>query len=119
MSQFTPLVRRTYDFQNDKVNVAFKRLQRKHVLGFMPKVQAAQKAKGDAALNAQNEMVNDLIDLLPEYVMEFDGLKDDNGDKIEFNTVVNEMYFIDLVTNIGMDLMNESVVMDGPEGKNE
>ena len=115
MSRFTPLVRKEYEFQGDTVKIAFKRLTRRHVLGLMPKVNAMQDDDGGAA---QNEMVNDLIDLLPEYVVEFEGLKDENGEPIKFDTVVAEMYFIELVTDIGLDLMNASMVMDGPEAKN-
>jgi hypothetical protein len=118
MSKFTPLVKRTYEFQGDSISVSFRRLTRKHVLGFMPKVIAAQHCEGAEQLQAQNEMLNDLVDLLPQYVEEFTGLRDTDGNAVQFDTVVSEIFFIDLVTEIGTDLMNESMVMDGKEAKN-
>jgi hypothetical protein len=122
MSNFTPTVSKTYKFEGDTITVEFSRLKRMDVLMMMPKVQQAaalQIEKDEAgAATLNNEVLNDLLTVLPDYVKKFDGLKYENGEPIKFEDAVNEMYFIDLITDIGMDVMNSSMVVEGAEGKN-
>ena len=122
MSNFTPLVSKTYTFEGDTITVEFARLKRMDVLMMMPKVQQAAALQikkdetGAALLN--NEVLNDLLTVLPDYVKKFDGLTYENGEPIKFSEAVDEMYFMDLITDIGMDVMNSSMVVEGAEGKN-
>jgi hypothetical protein len=122
MSNFTPTVSKTYKFEGDTITVEFSRLKRMDVLMMMPKVQQAaalQIEKDEAgAATLNNEVLNDLLTVLPDYVKKFDGLTYENGEPIKFEDAVNEMYFIDLITDIGMDVMNSSMVVEGAEGKN-
>ena len=113
MSNFTPLVAKTYTFEGDEVKVEFSRLKRKHMLSVTPHlskiddVKTAQDAKPEQ-LEAINELLNDIIDVIPEYVSSFTGLKDNNGLEIRIQSVVDDFYFLRLAIEIALDMIRAS-----------
>lgn len=113
MSNFTPLVNKTYEFEGDNVNVSFSRLKRKHMLSVMPHLSKL-KDVGDIEdldqekIDSMNDLLNDIIDSLPEYVTAFDGLADSTGAQLEINTVVEDFYFMKLAMQIALDIIKES-----------
>ena len=115
MSNFTPLVNKTYEFDGDTVNVQFRRLNRKHMLAAMPAFKKLRDAEGsdDNTHEAINDLLNDIADLLPEYVTTFEGLNDANNNVVGIETVINEMYFMRLCALIAVDVMRESSVSGG------
>ena len=117
MSNFTPLVERTYEFEGDSIKVVFARLRRKDMLAAMPafkKLMDAEEAK-DAELKsaAINDVLNIIAEVLPEYVKSVEGLKDSEGNDIGIKTVADEMYFMGLCAQIATDIMGESSVPGG------
>ncbi len=116
MSSFTPLVDKEYAFEGDEVKVRFSRLKRKHMLSVMPHLAALGGLDKDVDLtsltseqaSAMNELLNDIIDVVPEYVKEFSGLKDSDGNPVQIGSVVDDFYFLGLATMIAMDMVKES-----------
>ena len=121
MSNFTPLVNKEYEFDGDAIKVTFARLKRKHMMSSLPamsKLANARMNKDDPVTDEQqeaiNEILNNLADILPQYVQEFSGLTDTNGAPISIETVVEDMYFMRLCAMIAMDVVRESsVAMEG------
>lgn len=129
MSNFTPLVKKEYDFEEDHVTVTFSRLKRQHMLSALPALKKLNEARGDVEVvdgedtypnvdaDMQNEAINDMldaiVDVLPKYVKEFDGLKDKEGNPVRIDTVAGEFYFLKLAVAISMDLMTESSLTQG------
>jgi hypothetical protein len=117
MSNFTPLVSKTYEFDGDSIEVSFSRLKRKHMIAAMPgikRLQDAQEAEdGDAIANAINEILEKVIDNIPEYVQSFKGLADVEGRPIEIKTVVDEMYFVKLCSQLALDMIQSSSAAGG------
>lgn len=115
MSNFTPLVTRTYEFEGDTITVKFSRLKRKHMLNAMPALSNLNAAEDEVAKNvALNEFLNDVIDVIPEYVKEFNGLNDSEGNAISIETVIDDFYFLKLAAEMSMDMVKESApLMEG------
>jgi len=122
MSNFTPLVNKQYEFEGDTVKVRFARLKRKHMFKLMPLIQQARDAvgeDGDKSKMAEfsTEMLGSMLDLLPSYVEEIDGLTDKAGNAISIDTVADDTYFIDLAGDIAMDILDASMVLKGADAK--
>ena len=121
MSNFTPLVTKQYEFEGDQVTVVFSRLKRKHMIAIMPALAEFESIREEAGDNspklaqsaAMTTILELLVDKLPEYVKDFSGLRDKDGNAIEFNLVVDETYFMKLVTEMAIDLVTESTFNQG------
>ena len=118
MSNFTPLVRHEYEFEGDTVVVEFSRLKRKHMLGAMPalkKLQDSQGADKEDDLNeAINDVLNSIVDVIPEYVVKLEGLSDAEGHAVDIETVCSTFYFMKLIIQIAVGMLEAS---SGKEGK--
>jgi hypothetical protein len=114
MSNFTPLVKKQYDFEGDTVTVRFARMRRKHMLKMIPKIQSAQDDQDKVV-----DVLNDLLEMLPEYVKEFDGLTNAAGEPVTIDVVADDMYFSGLASDIAMDVLNESSAFEGASAKND
>lgn len=66
-----------------------------------------------------DEFLMFLVDLLPRYVEEFDGLRDAGGGKLTINDVVGHRYFMDLLQQIGMALLRASLPQNPPKPAEE
>jgi len=116
MSNFTPLVNKEYQFDGDTVKVQFRRLNRKDMLAAMPAFKKLRDAETEDENNeAINDLLNDIADLLPNYVISLEGLTDADNGEVTIETVVNEMYFMRLCALIAVDVMKESSVSGGNE----
>lgn len=114
MSNFTPMVTKEYEFDGDTVKVVFSRLNRKDMLSAMPAFKRLRDADGEDANNeAVNDLLNDIADLLPQYVKSIEGLVDAEGNAVSIDVVVNEMYFMRLCALIAVDVMRESSATGG------
>jgi hypothetical protein len=119
MSNFTPLVTREYEFEGDKISMTFSRLKRKHMLGAMPALKTMrdlqdESASDDRMQTAMGDVLTAIVDHVPDYVTEFKGLTDENGNPISIETVCNEFYFMALSAQICNDVLQAST---GTEGK--
>ena len=119
MSKFTPLVKKEYEFEGDKVVVNFRRLQRGDMIKLMPLIQK-QRDAGDKGMRLEviGEFMTEISDMVPKYVTGMSGLTAEDGTEISVETMAAEVYFLDLQTSIAMDLLNESMVGGGSAAKN-
>ena len=115
MSNFTPLVKKQYEYDGDTVNVTFSRLLRKDMLNVLPAFMRLNKAEegSDEYAEGINDVLNKIADILPSYVKELTGLTDADGKTIDIDTVVNEMYFMKLCSLIALDVISESSIPGG------
>ncbi len=115
MSNFTPLVKREYEFDGDTVHVTFSRLRRKDMLTVLPSFMELKDAEEHSTewSDGINSVLNILAEIMPKYVKELKGLLDAEGDLITIETVSEEMYFMKLSAMIAMDLIKESGVPEG------
>lgn len=107
MSGFTPLVSETFKFDGDEVKVQFKRLKRKDMISLIPKMSEGGR------IEITSEVINQAIDLIPEYVTKFDGLRDANGDVVDLELALDNAYFTKLVSEIALTMVTESVMREG------
>ncbi len=117
MSNFTPLVKKQYEFDGDTVHVSFSRLSRKAMLDVLPsfnKLNSAEKGTPEFS-EGVNDVLNTLADALPSCVKTVSGLKDTDGSDIVIQQIVDEMYFMVLLSEITMDLIRESGVPGGKD----
>ncbi len=131
MSNFTPLVEKEYEWDGDVIKVKFKRLKRKDMLLVFPalkQLNAVKDAKeGDEGVmmvdgtavmvedisNAMNDILDVLLEKLPDYIVEFEGLVDSENKPITIETVADEFYFMKLCSMIVMDMVTESSFKGG------
>ena len=115
MSNFTPLVNKQYEYDGDTIHVTFSRLLRKDMLNVLPAFLRLNKAEegSDEYAEGINDVLNEIADILPGYVKEFTGLNDTEGNAIDIDTVVNEMYFMRLCSLIALDVIAESGIPQG------
>jgi hypothetical protein len=116
MSNFTPLVTREYEFEGDKVTISFSRLKRKHMLEVMPYLSVLAGLDEETPLEdyteeqqgALNEVINSIIDVIPDYVHNFEGLLSVDNSNVGIETVVDDFYFLALASMIALDMVKES-----------
>lgn len=99
MSGFTPSVKKTFEFEGDKVEVVLRRLKRKD----FQKWSQHLKVDGDVVkmtFSDKLEMGDVLFGILPDYVVSFDGLKDGDGNPMSLMAALEEAYFTELVSKI-------------------
>lgn len=131
MSNFTPLVEKKYEWDGDIVMVKFRRLKRKDMLLVFPALKELGAAKdvkeGDDGVimvdgtgvkvedisNVMNDILDILLDKLPDYIVEFEGLVDAENKPITIETVADEFYFMRLCSMIVMDMVSESSFKGG------
>jgi hypothetical protein len=123
MSGYTSLVKKQYTFEGDTVEVQFRRMKRKHMLKLIPVMNEYNEAleveeTGGEAPKPSSELVENLLTVVmghaTEYVSYLTGLKDSEGADVGITEVFEEMYFLELATEIAEDLMEESL---GPLAK--
>ena len=116
MSNFTPLVTQEFEFEGDKIIVVFSRLKRKHMLAAMPAFKRITDAEDNEEIKQEaiSDVLNIVVDFLPEYVTSFEGLNDAEGNPVTIQMVCEEFYFMHLVAQIAMSMLSTS---SGKEGK--
>lgn len=109
MSGFTPTVRYETDFGDDHITMSLKRLKRKDFMKLSP-YMGEPDGEGNMRITFQSqlEMMNVIGTQVPEYVENFQGLTDANGQALGIETVVEEVYFQDLLGEIIQELMRIS-----------
>lgn len=112
MSNFTPLVEKEYKFEGDAIRVKLSRLKRKHLLTLFGDFSALADIEDEKKRKAKisSAMMDLDEDIINECVVEFAGLKDSDGNPVLKEVVFSELYFLELATEIFLDLMSESFV---------
>lgn len=116
MSGYTQLVKKTFVFEGDNVEVQFRRMKRKHMLKLIPLINRYNKlqTEGEDANEALSDLIQEVMDIGGEYVSYITGLKDAEGNEVSKDQVFDEMYFTELGAEISMSLLEASL---GPLGK--
>ena len=114
MSNYTPLVSFKTEFEGDEVTMNLDQLSRETFMSWTPYMSLMDEdGKLDEVLTVK--LIGEASTMLPIYVKDFRGLKDADGNAVSLDTVVEKVYFIQLVTEIVMQLIVISKV--GQEGK--
>lgn len=119
MSNFTPQVYKEYEFDGDTVKVTFSRLKRKHMLRATPainKLQSMEDVPDSEKFGAMADVLDSIIDAIPEYVHEFEGLTDSQGQPVSIQTVVDDFYFLELASRLAGDMVEASAPLIGNSG---
>lgn len=109
MSKFTPLVEYETGFEGDTVTMKIRRMTRadqQNLIPFMGDVDDEGQLK--MSFKDENELSNAMLGLLPQNIKEFAGLKDESGEDISLETAIKETYFMGLISEILMKLMEVS-----------
>lgn len=114
MSNYLPLVNKTYHFEGDAIEVSFSLLTRKQMMDLLPLMP---KEGEEATMEEQTKLMDIGISTLKENIVSFSGLKDGNGRALEFEEAVEKAYFSNLMTDILTDMYSESILDDGDEKK--
>ena len=111
MGQFTKLVKRTFEFDDEKVTVTFARLRRKDMMKIVPLVAKLNQEKpdGDNAVSIAEHFLGDFSDRLVDYIKEINGLTDASNEPVTIETVVDEAYFTPLLVDIAEAMVEESL----------
>lgn len=119
MSNFTPSVKFSTEFDGDTVTMQLSRMKKKHVMELMP---ILLRHAGKVTPESNDEIVIDIVDMmkdesdvidmaskfLPDYVNNFSGLSDANGAAIDLELAMDQNYFQPLISEIIRELINIS-----------
>jgi len=111
MSNFTPLVKQEFEFQGDAVKITYSRLKRAEMLKVLP-LMTSLKGE-DTEQSVVHEILELLIESLPNYVESFSGLTDAEGNDVEIGTVCDEFYFLPLAAQIALQMIKDSSATEG------
>lgn len=99
MSGFTKTVAFETEFEGDHITMTLARLKRKTMLALSKYMPDTQDGAAVGALDSM-QLLDVAANELTEYVTEFRGLKDSDGNALTFAEVADEMYFLELVSDI-------------------
>lgn len=106
MSRYIPQQRFETDFQGDMVSMLLKPLRYGHLMRVLPALEA-----GDGG----GSFVSQLQEILPEYVSDFSGLKDADGNALPFSLVLEQSFFAELMMAIGTKVIELSSPKNPPK----
>ncbi len=117
MSNFTPSVFYTTEFEGDSVSMTITRLKRKTIMKLIPlftdvDLEDFKKGRDEINADAMVKVLDVVSDELPKYVHDFTGLTDSEGKQLKFKDIVDEMYFLSLVIDIFSKMMEMSSIGD-------
>mgnify|MGYP000536404972 CR=1 FL=1 len=109
MSNFTKTFDVNTTFEDDQITLVMSRMKRKDAFKLIPYMGEPDK-EGNVKVSfaGQIELMNVAADLLPKYIKEMKGLKDEEGNAISIEDMLNESYFLDLVGIVLNELMLKS-----------
>ncbi len=116
MSQFTPLVSFETEFEGDRITMKLRRLQRKDMQKLTPFMHA-EDGETKVSFTSQMEFSGMAMDLLPEYVSEFKGLTDSEGNTMTIEAILEEVYFTSLLQELVVEVFSISR-LSGDDAKN-
>jgi hypothetical protein len=118
MSNYRKSIGKTFEFEGDKVRVIVTPMKRKDALKIIPLLNIdTETGKAQLTLENQYQILDVAADLLPKSIKEFQGLKDNEGQPMTFEEAANEMYFIELISDIVQFVMSISFISGGEEKK--
>lgn len=97
MSGYTQSVTESFEFDGDTITISMARIKRADLI----KVGPHLPKPGEEADQEKNLKVFEILaGIVGDYVKEFSGLKDNDGNSIAFDLVLDEAYFQDLLSEI-------------------
>lgn len=118
MSNFTKSYTVELSFEDDVVTLRMSRMKRKDALKLIPYMGEPDE-QGNVPLTfaSQVELMDVAADLLPKYIADMTGLKDEDGNALTVEEMLDEAYFLTLVGEIVNVLMTKSFVSKDAEKK--
>ena len=114
MSNFTKDILFTTEFEGDTVSLKLARLKRKDMMLLSPHMP--NEGENVGAVQSM-DLMDVAMSLLPKYVSEFKGPKDSDGMPLTLEEIMEEMYFLELISRIVTKLF-EASNMGAAEAKN-
>lgn len=120
MAGYTRLVKDSFEFEGDTVEVVFRRLKRTEYMQLAPFVEMTKSGGADMTFESVNQMYDIIDEIIPAVVKEFKGLvidgetliyvssKEDESHEI-FNEIITEAYFSVLIQSLLGSIMNHSM----------
>lgn len=115
MSGFTKSVPFTTQFDGDEVRMKLARLSRGDLAKFAPYIETAKESGGVMRFKDSMEMVDVAAQIIPQYVSQFQGLNDADGEPVDLETALEQSYFLPLVSVI----IGRLVEVSSPKGEDE
>lgn len=113
MSNFTRTVKKTFNFDGDEIEIVFNRLKTSDFRLLASHLEIDEETglpTGKVSFGNQMDMITKAIEILPNRVESMTGLKDPEGNQMEFIDIVNEQYFMGFVSDVFAAVMGASVV---------
>lgn len=119
MSGFVPNSKFCTSFEGDEVCMVLSPLKRKDVQTLAPFISQEDDGQVKMSFKEQLDFLNAFSDMMPDYVADFSGLKDESGNEVLLEIVFSNVYFMELSGIIVGELMNISRLRQDEEGSEE
>jgi len=119
MSRFTSSFPFTVEFEGDAVNFTLRRLRTKHAQRLAPFMGKTKSGKVTMTISEQFDMITVAEEILPDCVESMTGLKDRNGNALQFSDIVGQAYFISLHGQLLEALLTHSFLEDSDAKKSD
>jgi len=107
MSNYTPSMTLTTEFEGDSVVIKLRRIKRTHVMSMMPYMKRLPGTDDFEPDESKfSEMFDTICSWIEEYIESITGLVDTENNPININTIIEEQYFFPLLQEIAMKLLN-------------
>lgn len=119
MGNFTQTFTHESEFDGDKIRVELRRLKRRHIAMLSPFI--AQHADGAMRLTLDQQMplLAVLEGILPECIVQIDGLKDRGNNALRIDDIIENVYFMPLFSEWLSALLTNSFMRAPDEKKSE
>ena len=117
MSNFTPKVKFETGFDGDQISMQLRRLKQVDAVKVAPYMIPENDGTVKMSFENQLKFTEVMLDLLPNYIEDFQGLFDADGNVISLEDAIAETYFQELIGRIAGRLMAISSPEEN-EGKN-
>jgi hypothetical protein len=115
MSKYVPQVRFETEFDGDQISMNLQQLRRGTFMDWMPFLSKMDPETQQLSPADTIELITHASIAVTEYVTDFSGLKDAHGNAVDIKTVCEEVFFMELVSEIIMKLIEISGVGQGKE----
>lgn len=114
MGNFTKQITKTYEFDGDIVTVTMTRLRRIDAMVLTPFIKQYGDGSVKMSFGEQIDFINTAADILPNCIKSFSGLfiegVEVTRESEEFNIIMEDMYFMSLLSDILKDITVASFV---------
>jgi len=112
MGHFSKVVEQEITFDGDLLKIKMRRMKNKHMLHIGPALSEPFEKSSGGLLLRTSKLVDVAKEPLAECVTELSGLKDADGNALEFKDILEESYFLPLLDQILGMLIQVSVMSE-------